>query len=121
MGCMKCGRDVSEGQTFCSGCLEKMELYPVRPGTPVIIPARRTEAPKKGPARRKLSAEEQIRRLRRLNRVLSFLLALSLMAAIFFGYIAVLHFMEEEKLLPGQNYTSIETAPTDVSRETDSP
>ena len=121
MGCMKCGRDIVEGQTFCSGCLEKMEQYPVKSNTPVFIPNRRNEVQKKAPVRRKLSPEEQVRRLRRQNRTLSFLLALSLMVSIFFGYIAVLHFMEEEKFLPGQNYTSIETAPTDVSRETDSP
>ena len=121
MGCMKCGRDVTEGQTFCSECIAVMEKYPVKPGTPVHIPAHRPEAPRKALARRKLSPEEQIRRLRRLNRTLSFLLALSQMVSIFLGYIAVLHFLEDEKFLPGQNYTSIETAPTDVSRETDSP
>ncbi len=109
MGCMKCGRDIVEGQTFCPSCLETMERYPVRSNTPVIIPNRRKDAPKKAPSRRKLSQEEQIRRLRKLNRTLSFLLALSLMISIFLGYIAVLHFMEEEKFLPGQNYTSIET------------
>ena len=118
---MKCGRDIVEGQTFCPGCLEKMERYPVKANTPVILPTRRKEPPKKAPPRRKLSNEELIRRLRRQNRALSFLLALSLMMLIFLGYIAVLHFMEDEEFLPGQNYTSIETAPTDVSRETDSP
>ena len=121
MGCMKCGRDIIEGQTFCPECLEKMERYPVKLNTPVNIPHRRPETQKKAPARRKLSPEEQIRRLRRLNRILSFLLALSLMLAIFFGYVAVLHFLEEEEFRPGQNYTSIETAPTDVSHETNGP
>ena len=121
MNCMKCGRDIVEGQVFCSDCLEQMERYPVKPGTPVLLPSLRKEAAKKAPPRRKLSSEEQIRRLRRLNRTLSFLLAVSLMVSIFLGYIAVLHFLEEERSLPGQNYTSIETAPTDVSRETDSP
>ena len=121
MGCMKCGRDIIEGQTFCSDCLAAMEKYPVKPNTPVNLPVRHAEVHKRTPVRRKLSPEEQIRRLRRLNRILSFLLALSLMLSIFFGYIAVLHLLEEEKRLPGQNYTSIETAPTDVSRETGSP
>ena len=109
MGCMKCGRDIVEGQVFCSECLEKIERYPVKPGTPVLLPNRRKEAPKKAPTRRKLSSEEQIRRLRRLNRTLSFLLALSLMVSIFLGYIAVLHLMEEETFALGQNYTSIGT------------
>ena len=121
MGCMKCGRDIVEGRSFCDVCLATMDRYPVKSGTPVIIPSRRQEAVRKAPPRRKLSPEEQVRRLRRLNRTLSFLLAISLMLAIFFGYITALHFLEEEELLPGQNYTSIETAPTDVSRETDSP
>ena len=109
MGCMKCGRDIVEGQVFCSECLEKMEQYPVKPGTAVLLPSRRSDAPKKAPSRRKLSPEEQIRRLRRLNRILSLLLALSMIATILLGYISMLHLMEGEKRLPGQNYTSIET------------
>lgn len=112
MGCMKCGRDVRENQIFCPACLESMEKYPVKTGTPVNIPIRKTEPNvRRAPARKKLSSEEQIRRLRKLNRILSFLLALALTLVFFLGYFSVLHFMEEEQFLPGQNYSSIETLP----------
>ena len=112
MSCMKCGRDVAEGQVFCESCLADMDRYPVKITAPVQIPSRKSADPRpRQPVRRKLSSEEQIRRLRRHNRVLSFLLALSMMAAIFFGYIAVIHFMEEERFLPGQNYSTMATLP----------
>ena len=112
MGCMKCGRDIAPGQTFCQKCLEEMERYPVKPGTPLIIPSRRQDSARRAAPRRKnLSPEEQVKRLRKANRILSLLLALSLMIAVFLGYIAVLHMMEEERFLPGQNYSSIETLP----------
>ena len=37
--------------------------------------------------------------------------ALALTLVFFLGYISVLHLMEEEEFLPGQNYSSIETLP----------
>lgn len=112
MGCMKCGRDVQEEQIFCESCLADMEKYPVKSGAPVNIPIRKTEqAVRRAPTRKKLSPEDQIKRLRKLNRILSFLLALTLTLVFFLGYISILHFMEEERFLPGQNYSSIETLP----------
>ena len=41
MQCMKCGMEVPEGQVFCNGCLEVMDKYPVKPGTPVHIRPRK--------------------------------------------------------------------------------
>ena len=112
MGCIKCGRDIEPGKTFCRKCLEEMALYPVKPGTPLIIPSRRQDTVRRTPPRRKsLSPEEQVKRLRKTNRILTLLLALSLILALSLGYIAVLHLMEEEQFLPGQNYSSIETLP----------
>lgn len=109
MSCMKCGRDVREDQIFCDSCLGEMEKYPVKMNAPVNIPSRKTEQNvRKNPARRKLSPEEQIKRLRKLNGILSFLLALALTLVFFLGYISVLHFMEEDQFLPGQNYSTIE-------------
>ena len=79
---------------------------------PVIIPSRKSEqSSRKNPARRKLPPEEQIKRLRKLNRILSFLLALALTLVFFLGYISFLHLMEEEQFLPGQNYSTIEILP----------
>lgn len=108
MGCMKCGRDLEEGQIFCASCLEVMEKYPVKPGTPVHIPVRREDPPaRRASRRRKLSPEELIRKLRRRNRVLFALTVLLLVAALLLGSVAIQHFLEEKKFSPGQNYSPI--------------
>ena len=40
MSCVKCGKKVEDNSVFCPECLEEMERYPVKPGTPVYIPVR---------------------------------------------------------------------------------
>jgi len=40
MQCMKCGKKIEETAVFCDGCLAHMERYPVKPGTPINLPAR---------------------------------------------------------------------------------
>ena len=66
MQCMKCGVEIPEGQVFCESCLEIMERYPVKPGTPVQILPR---IPKdKGSKRRELSPEELLSKQRSVNR-----------------------------------------------------
>ena len=74
MQCMKCGVDVPEGQVFCDKCLEIMNRYPVKPGTPVQILPR---TPKdKSSKKRDLSPEEQLSRQKAINRRLRLLLCL---------------------------------------------
>ena len=31
MNCLKCGREIEEGQVFCNDCLVQMAKYPVKP------------------------------------------------------------------------------------------
>ena len=50
MSCMKCGKEVSEDQVFCPECLAEMERYPVKPGTPVLLPHRSPITPQIGRA-----------------------------------------------------------------------
>ena len=38
--CLKCRREIAEGQVFCDDCLAQMKKYPVKPGTPVNLPKR---------------------------------------------------------------------------------
>ena len=38
MSCIKCGKDTLGQDVFCKECLEVMADYPVKPGTPVLIP-----------------------------------------------------------------------------------
>lgn len=39
--CMRCGREIEEGQVFCQDCLKEMSRYPVDPNTVVQIPLRK--------------------------------------------------------------------------------
>ena len=66
MKCMKCGREIDEGQVFCPDCLLVMAKYPVKPGTAIVLPKKRDSAVKRPAPRRKLvTPEDQIRKLRR--------------------------------------------------------
>ena len=40
MKCMKCGTTIPSDQVFCNTCQEDMERYPVKPGTPIMLPNR---------------------------------------------------------------------------------
>lgn len=39
LNCLKCGREIEEGQVFCNDCLVQMAKYPVKPGTAVQLPS----------------------------------------------------------------------------------
>ena len=107
MNCMRCSRDIQDGQVFCPDCLAEMEKYPVKPDTPVRLPRRpdppvRRTVRKKGP-----SEEEQIRILKKRVRVLCLLLAIATAVIILLSIPVIDHLTEESiSLLPGQNYTS---------------
>lgn len=110
MGCMKCGRDMEEGQVFCASCLEIMRKYPVKPGTVVTIPTRHNDAPaRKTPRKRTISPEEQVKKLRKRCRILGFFLALFIAAACVLGWFTVDLLMKDDEFLPGQNYSALET------------
>lgn len=111
MYCMKCGREVEEGQVFCLECRKDMAKYPVRPGTVVLLP-KREEAftmKKTQPKRRTApTPEEQIRSLKgKLWTVTVLLLvSLSLMAVLIYPMAREL-LNTRQHLRPGQNYSSV--------------
>lgn len=115
MGCMKCGREIEEGQVFCDACLNVMQKYPVKPGTAVQLP-HRTDTPfpkKSAPKRRQApSPEEQILRLRKQLHwlVVLWLVTLALLAATI--YPTVEYFAGKPLRLPGQNYSTITSTET---------
>ena len=47
MSCMRCGKETKEDQAFCDECLEEMEQYPIKPGTPIQLPLREDKPPVK--------------------------------------------------------------------------
>ena len=74
MNCLKCGREIEEGQVFCNDCLVQMAKYPVKPGTAVQLPSRGSAAvSKKVHSRRrtKTAPEEQLKALKKRIRILS--------------------------------------------------
>lgn len=112
MECIKCGREIVPGDVFCVTCLEDMERYPVKPGTPVHIPRRE---PRKILERRaKITPEMQIEHLKRINRVLSILLALALCAIVLLTLFGGLFRQDEaENVAKGQNYSSVQSESTE--------
>lgn len=129
MNCMKCGRDIQEGQVFCDNCLEVMRRYPVKPNTAVQLPQRK-EIPARGdhphtrksaPKRRQPpTAEEKLQTaMRFLRRILVlWLITLGLLIASLFP--AVKYLLGESFRLPGQNYSTFSTAPTETSAPAES-
>ena len=109
MHCMKCGRQIAEDQSFCTGCLEVMDKYPVNPNATVTIPQRPAVTPAKKRTRkaRDIKPEEQIRRLRLAVKCLIAALVVTL-AAVFLMTGMLLHLMDQQEQKPdiGQNYGS---------------
>ena len=112
--CIKCGKELSTTKAFCEECLEVMERYPVPPGTPIVI-HKRTSIPKKTPAKKKLSPEEQVVKLRRLvKRLTAILIVFAIIIAI--GVTWLIREIREPGQDPeatkGQNYSTQPTATT---------
>ena len=115
MSCMKCGRDLEEGQVFCASCLEDMAKYPVKPGTAVQLHHRKdlASAKKTGTKRKQtVSPEERIRKLKKgiLSLVILWLITLALLTLTV--YPTVEYFSGNRFLLPGQNYTTVTSSDT---------
>ncbi len=99
MPCLKCGRKQEDGQAFCAPCLENMNNYPVKPGTPVQLPPSQTVQPakQKGKKHRERKPEDEVRRLRNSVRLLSLILIVLLVA---FGLVCalLLSLLEQQNL-----------------------
>lgn len=113
MYCMKCGRDTTGDHVFCNSCLEKMEHYPVKPGTAVHLPHRKDTSGKKPARKRTVSPEEQIAGLKknlRRSRICALVLFLVLSLA---SVLLVREIASSDAPIIGQNYT------IDVSLDSD--
>ncbi len=106
MACMKCGRDIQEGQIFCETCLEVMEWYPVKPGTAVQLPKRQEAPSRKVLKRRGPTLEEQVKSLRRIIRFLAVAL---IIAVVLIGLMVIPTYehLMENVVRPGQNYSTV--------------
>lgn len=107
MNCLKCGREIEEGQIFCPDCLLEMQKYPVKPGVTVQLPKREEVlTTKREHIRPSFTPEEQLKLLRRRNRILTAALVLTLLvlAAVCFFSVEKL---TQTRMLPGQNYSAV--------------
>lgn len=113
MNCMKCGREISEGQAFCQECLNVMAEYPVRPGTYVRIPPRKDYEDVKQPRRKKeLTPEEHLAVLQNKVHWLSIAVVALLATSILLGLFLLRDFMTQEEEQPSpmsRNYTVTQT------------
>ena len=108
MNCIKCGRELHDEQVFCRNCQENMELYPVKPGTPVQLPVHPAQSegkPKSGRARKNLPPEVRIRKLHTTVRLLVLTLTAVLLAFAVTALLA-LHLLDQRDLQSpvDQNY-----------------
>jgi len=116
MRCLKCGREMEQQQVFCASCLEAMEKYPVKPGTPIQLPQNKTtEQPKKATRRKKiLSPEEHVLQIKKIN---GWLIGVCAVLAIALALVtaAFIHELSQpEALFPGnmgRNYTTEASQP----------
>lgn len=108
MNCIKCGRELHGAQVFCGECQQNMELYPVKPGTPVHLPAQSPQSEIKAKTarfRKNLPPEMRIRKLRTTVRLLVLALAAVLLAFALTALLT-LHLLDQrdQQSRIGQNY-----------------
>lgn len=109
MNCMKCGRAVAEKAVFCENCLTNAEEHPVKPGTPVTLPNRRSDE-KKAPAKKRPPTTEQ--RLSNAHVAIRWLVGISVVLALLLSItVAMLTTSvrdRDNKTNIGQNYSAVE-------------
>ena len=118
MNCMKCGRDIEEGQVFCGSCLTDMANYPVKPNTAIQLPHRSESVPvKKAAAKRRQAptAEEKFQTAKRFIKRILILWLITLALLITSLFPAIRFLLGDRLLLPGQNYSTFSTTPTETS------
>lgn len=114
MGCLCCGRTVTEGHAFCAECQTRMEQYPVKPGTAIHLPHRNAPVAVKKRSRRKkpVTQEEQILLLRKaLRQARIFLVLTTIVLCLAVGMLFYQTLHPDDNI--GRNYTIDTTQSTD--------
>jgi hypothetical protein len=111
MHCIKCGKETKGSDVFCQDCLLIMQTQPVKPGTAVHIPVR--PASKKASRKKVLSPEEQVNKLRKQLRKLSWVF-LALILALAVTTASTLYLLHRQGVLEdlGKNYSTVTTEST---------
>lgn len=110
MNCLKCGKDVISPQVFCHDCLEVMDAYPVKPGTPILLTPRAPLLVDKKPRYQKESYSSSVRTMRKVIRRLSAaVVGLSLLVCVLAGVLVYFFYHHSQENLVGKNYTTVES------------
>lgn len=111
MKCIKCGKDTAGSDVFCEECLADMELHPVKPGTPILLPPREQQPAAKRSRKRQTRPEAKISSLKATIRWL--LVAIMVLVIAFtMAVTMLLHLLQQNdnSLAPGQNYQTSQSA-----------
>ncbi len=113
MGCIRCGKKTTDKNVFCQECLQSMEQYPVKPGTPIQIPVHPVpQEPGRVPRKKKeIPLDEQLSFFKKLAlrlaiAVLALLLSLGLSLAALFQLLFAPPAPAEEAPVKSRNYTT---------------
>lgn len=113
MNCMKCGRELREGQVFCDECLDGMEDEPIRINTAVHIPA---QPPEKHNSHRRplVNPEEEIKHLEKVNQNL--ILWLVLLGVLSVLFLLLAYYQQVWAVVDelGRNYSVLESVTQSV-------
>ena len=107
MQCLRCGREIEEGQVFCFLCESIMGKHPGKPNTVVTIPERAVRL-RTTPSRKPQRPEEDTDQLRRT--ILQLRLWICMLMAALMLCVGVLTWQElnrDTEPAIGQNYHSI--------------
>ena len=107
MQCLRCGREIEEGQVFCFLCESIMVKHPVKPNTVVTIPERSVRI-RTTPSRKPQRPEEDTDQLRRT--ILQLRLWICMLMAALMLCVGVLTWQElnrDTEPAIGENYSSI--------------
>lgn len=109
MFCIKCGNKIPDKQVFCPDCLADMERYPIKPGTPVQLPARPVQAvPKRVSRKKEVPAEIRLKRQKKWITILCAMLIAS-WVGLGFTLISLIQELDDEAApeTVGRNYSTL--------------
>ena len=105
MNCMKCGKEIPDGQVFCQECLDGMAQHPVAHDAHVQIPRRPSKAPEK--KIKEVPLPEQVSRLKKVIRWMAATIGVLFIIICVFAILLLHQAKNDEGKTPlGRNYTT---------------
>lgn len=106
MECLRCGIEIDSGKTFCDDCVAQTARYPIKPGTPVLLPVRPASGEKAAARKRERTPSQTIAELRKMIRFLTVVITiLSLLLCATAAFLLHTLDNQDDSNRPGRNYT----------------